>query len=680
MTVIASGLSTYTTGTLMSCQGQIYYANNYDPVKVWDGVSATMANAGMTGPAAVLGAPTTAAGGFDNGAHQIRYRYKNSKTGYVSNPSIALNYTVAGGLGLLTFTPVASADSKCDTIIFEATPVNSGNFYQCATTTNSATGLQFGMADTLLVQQFNSDSEYGSSENLETYTAEPPPIGTICTSYKGRMWVFGDVAFPVSAATFTNGSPTVTAVTPTPSTKMIGKVIRGGTDTTAYFISNVVGTTITLSVNYTGTGGTKTASIYSSTPNRGYYSRTFYPEQFYAAVWARDFLANRADHVTAVSPREDALYVFGLYSTDRIIYNSDPSAAAGAVILPIQGRRGAFNQRCIVDVDGTLYAWDRQGMYLVSRTPVQLSNPIIDTISDLIDFTYSANFHASFDPVERVVMFFFTRIGDTTTKYAFCFDIDDHQWWVNAWAQAITASAVMPSSDGQVRLALADANGYQWYFGVYGGFDGTPPTTTAVVTASVAGTTTTASTVEVLPSAPYSLLGVSVYRPLSGETSFVTAATTSSMTWSPAMATAVGASEKLYLGAIAYEYKTKWWVGSGQENVKSPLFLVIKLFPGSSSGLMRVYIYADFQSNPVTVTANSSDTWPGGVTVTNGNGYIDIALSGNAGDGLISVPINASYSNALQARLTSIKPDGALRLLDFGFMSGKDEEASDVGN
>lgn len=680
MTVIASSLSTYTIGTLMSCQGQVYYANNYDPVKVWDGISASMANAGMAGPAAALGAPGAAvAGGFDNGAHQIRYRYKNSKTGYVSNPSIALTYTAAAGNGLLTFTPVASADTKCDVILFEATPVNSGNFYQVATVVNAAAAAQFGMADTLLIQQFNSDSEYGSSENLETFSAEAPPIGSICVSYKGRMWIFGDVAFPISAAVFTNGSNSVTGVTPDPSVKMIGKVIRSASDTVAYSILNVVGNTITLSVNYTGTSGTKVASIYSATPNRGYYSRPFYPEQFYTSVWARDFLSNRADHVTAVSPREDALYVFGLYSTDRLIYNSDPSAAAGAVILPIQGRRGAFNQRCIVDVDGTLYAWDRQGIYLVDRTPQQLSEPIADTISDLVDFSYSSNFHASYDPVERVVMFFFVRYGDTKTKYAFAFDTDDHQWWVNSWMQAITASAVMPSSDGQVRLALADENGYQWYYGVYGGFDGVPPTSPTIITASGGGYVGF-DTTQVLPSAPYTLSGVSIYRTLTGESSIITTTVPSTIYFSPSFSTPVISGETFYLGAIAYEYQTKWWAGSGQENVKSPLYLIIKLYPGSSTGLMRVYIHADFQSYPTAVSANSSDTWPGGVSITNGNGYIDISLSGNAGDGLISVPINANYSNVLQARMTSIRPDGALRLLEFGFMSGKKEEASDVGN
>ena len=358
---LATGLNTNSRASLASCQGKIYLANGFDSVKRWDGISASLQDAGITGPTLVIGGPTgAAAGGLSAGDHLIRYRYKDTSTGYVSNPSIALTYTVAGGNGLLTFSIGAASnirtttDTKVDQYVIEATRVGGGTFYQLGVAALGAASVVVGMSDDALAQQFNSDDAYGSAEDLETYRNEIPPLGTILLPYRGLMWVLGDKAYPLTAVTFTNGSAAVSGTGF--NLRWAGYTILDASGTVRYEILSVASTiAMTLSRTYAGTTGAKSATVLAKFPNRGYWSNLFQPEQFFPTVNARDFLANKSDQVVAAIGRKDGMYIFGRTNTERLIYNADPSAAAGSVLSPIQGRRGAFNARCIVDIEGEVY-------------------------------------------------------------------------------------------------------------------------------------------------------------------------------------------------------------------------------------------------------------------------------------------------------------------------------------
>lgn len=685
MTSLATGLDTVNRACLASCQNQLYYSNNWNPVKVWNGIKSSLDDAGITGPSVVMGAPSAAvAGGMSNGDHLIRYRYKNTSTGYVSNPSPAQTYTVAGGNGLLTFAiGGASAirttsDSKVNQYVIEATAVGGGTFYQLGTAAVGAATVQVGMADSSLIQQFNSDAEYGSSANLETYSNEKPPLGTILLPYRGRMWVLGDAAYPLTGVTFTNGSAAVTGSAF--STSWAGRVILKAGDSVAYEILSVTdANNLTLSANYGGTTSTTTATVTSKFPNRGYYSRLYYPEQFFTSKWSRDFLANKSDQVTSAVGRDDGMYIFGLTNAERLIFNADPSAAAGAVLSPLLGRRGNWNQRTFVDVEGELYAWDRRGMWIVGKVPKHISLPIDDLLETYVDYTASTKFHASFDPISRVVLFFFVQSGDTQPKYAAAYEIDTGRWAFNSWLQGITASSIVSTTDGQVRLMLGDENGYSWYYGIDGSFDGPPPTTTCVLTVTGSPSTTVIPVSQTLPTTAPALNGVMLYNPLTGESKYISSNTSSQITVGSAFSAAPTVGQDMYLGPIQWEYRTKWWVGPGQEARKNPPYLVIKLFPGTATGKMRAYFYADFSTSPSQITAFSQDTFPDGVSCTNGNYYADIDLDGGDGDGTISVPIPIEWQDTIQVRLTSVRPDGALRLLDAQISLSKKGVVSDVG-
>lgn len=662
MTTLITGLNTAIRACFVSMQGCIYEANNFDTNKVWDGVRSTMVAAGIAAPAAAMASPSAASGNVTNGAHLARCRYRNSKTGYISNPSATTAVTVSSGNGQLTFTVVASSDSKVDKIDIELTPVNSGVYYRAASGSNANGTIVVSITDANLIQQFNADANYGSAENLDTFRNEVPPLGAILMPYKGRMFIGGDEPYTITG-TFTD---TTTGVTGTGfSANWVGRLVQVSGESVSYEISAATTTTLTLTVAWSGTTGSKTASVYSKTPNRVYYSPAGFPESFYTSVYARDLLQNRSDQLTGLYGRRDGLYCFGRYSGERLVFNDDPSAAT-SVIVPIFGNRGVFNQRCLVEADGRLFAFDRAGVYEVGETPQHISAKLDLSMAELLDYSYASSFHGCFDPVDRVLMWFCVATGDTTPKRAICFEIDTGRVFWHRFLQGITASAIVPTTDGQVRVMLGDENGYTWYFSIEGSYDGTPPATSAVVTVTGSPTTTVIPVTETLSTSP-SCAGVVVYNPLTTETAVCSSNTSSALTVGSGFASAPTVGQDLYLGAIPFEYRTKWLTSQGMESKKAPIYLIVKLYPGSSTGKLRVYIYQDFSSSPTTLTATASDLFNDGVNITSGNTYAELDLDAGSGDGFIAMPIDYTFKRAIQARLLSTKPTGELRILDAYF-------------
>ncbi len=665
MTTIKSGYNATNRATLAAMQGQLYITNNFDPVQVWNGIDSSSRDAGITGPVAALTAPTDAAGNTSPGTHLIRYRYRNSKTGYVSNPSPAFQYTVTAGL--LTFTAasqyVVSSDAKVDTIDFEMTALNGKAFYRAATGLNSASTIVVNIVDTSLIQQFNVDDAYGSSDILDIFSHYAPPLGAITVPYLGRLWVGGDVAYPLTGITFTNASPTVTGTGF--STSWAGRLIRDGSNTVAYEILSATTTTITLTVNWSGSTGVTTASVYSKTPNRVSYSRLGFPESFQTGITERDMLNGRSDQLVGIWGRSDGLYFFGRVCAERLSFNTNPSAVTSKT-WPIEGNRGTFNQRCLVEAEGELFSFDRQGVYLVGAKPEPLSPSVDGVLTELCDYAYSAVFHAAFDPRDRQLLFFFVRSGDTLPKYALAFDLEGKRWCVHYFQQAVTAARIVPTSDGQVRLQLSDENGYSWFFGIDGSFDGVPPASSAIGTATGTPSSTVVDVTETLSTSP-SLVGVMVYDSVSGEVRVISANTASQFTVSVAWTGAPPAARVFYFGAILWEYRSKWW-NTGSMAVKvRPTHFLLTLYPGSATGKLRVEYFTDFSAVAETVTSLSTDLFPDGVTVTTGGTYIELELDGGSGDGYIPVPMIADWSRAIQVRLTALRPDGELRILDFQY-------------
>lgn len=680
MTTLLTGLNTTNKTVMTAINGRVYLANDFDNIKVITPDRAT--DAGITGPSGALGSPTAGAGNTTNGTHLIRYRYRDSRSGYISNPSDALSYTVSGGNGSLVFNVTsdytASSDVKVDYIDFEMTPVDDSTFYRAQSILNTATTATVSLSDASLTQQFNASANYGSAANFDLFSNAKPPSAAVMASHRNILFVGGDHPYAVSAS-FTQSSATVNYSGG--SSNWVGRLIQVSSDTVAYEISAVGSATMTLSAVYAGSTGTKSATVYKKLPNRIYYSRLNYPESFDTINQARDVLIGRGDRVRALYSLRDALYIFGQYSSDRLAFNTNPSAATSNLI-PIKGNRGVFNQQCLVEADGRVFAWDRLGMYEVKEVPRHISTHIDNTLSEMVDYTEFAQFHGVYDPIERALLWFFVATGDTVPKFAATVEIDtidggDPRWQFHQYRQGITSSQVIASTDGQVRGWVGDENGYTWALSTVNTFDGVYPTNPGVVTAA-SGATTTVIPVDETLYTTVTLAGCILYDPSSGEERLISTNTASTITLATALTNAPSDGDELWLGSFQCEYRTKWWAGQGMQNKKRPSYFYLMLYPGNSTGKLSIYFYKDFSTQPFTFS-NADNSYVGMDGVTFSNGVLTIDLDGGNGDGFVSVNMPSDWSRALQARVVSDRPDGTLRIMDMGFRTFSQDEV-EVGN
>lgn len=676
MTSVILGQNTTNKSTFTSVNGRVYIANDFDVLKVVNADEGF--SAGITGPAAVIGAATAAAGNTTNGTHLIRYRYKDSRTQFVSNPSDALSVAVSGGNGTLTFdigtagTDITrSTDGKVDTIQIEMTPVADGTFWLAKSVLQVATTVAVSISDAVLTAGTNIDATLGSADGFDLFSHEVPPVCALIATMRNRTFVGGNTPYSI-ALTVTSNNTAFSGTGFSPN--WVGRLIQTGAETTQYEIATVGSllTTGTLTSVYTGASGSKTFTVFSKFPNRVYYSRFGYPESYFASQYARDVLQGRGDTLRAMYASPDAMYFFGKYSSDRLAFVTDPSATTSSLIN-IKGNRGVLNQRCLVEADGRLFAWDRQGIYEVSDVPQAISGPVDTYLSSTSDFDYASSCHGGYDPVEKVLIWFFVASGDTVPKYAVCKELYSNRWFFYNFLQGITSSAVIAGSDGQVRLWLGDENGYRWAFSGVGSFDGVPPLQTAVVTVAASSTTSVLNTNEPLNTS-LGMAGATVYVPTTGQTGIVASNTASAITLATALTTLPATNAELWLGSIPFIYETKWFEGAGRETKMSPAYFYISLYPGSASGLMQIYLYTDYdESQPESFTLSADDQTPDGVTVVGGVLTVDLA-GGVSADGFLNVPLTAGWDRALKVRMVSQKPIGALRIMDVGFRITKNDE------
>jgi hypothetical protein len=662
MTTLASSINTEFRGNFAAIQGRCYFANDFNPVKVWDGISSTTNDAGIDAPTVAPTTPSSGAGNVTLGDHLVRYRYYNSSSLYVSNPSTAITVTVASTTKNLTFTVgthlTASSDAKVDQIIVEATTAGGTKYYRVGTVANTAAqSLSYNVSDAVLIQGDNVAALTGD------FGHEPPPLFAIACSHRGRLFGAGSTTRTRTVGV-TNGNATVTGTDF--SLEWAGRRIKVGSDTVAYQIASVSSaTSMTLTKVYAGsTNASVSASIFSSTPNRLYWSRELFPEGWKATEYARDVLSNRSDEFRGMTSYSGDLWIFGRHSAERLAFTNDPGTSEGQII-PVPGERGVHNQACLIEAEGVLYAWDRIGMYVCGQSPRHLSKPIDRTLTDYVDFEYSADFHGVYDPTDRVLMWFFTLYGDTEPHYAACLELDAGRWSLAYFQQAITASTVVPDSEGQVRAMLGDSNGYTWFFGIEGGFDGLPPSAPSVLTTTGTPTSTVITVTQTLPTSP-DMAGCVVRNTANDETAVIQSNTVTTLTMvSPGFTTTPAAAATLYAGEIAFTYESKWFTLGG--NTTRVVYLRIRLHPSSATGKCRVYIYKEWSSTPVVFTSMASDVFPDGVTVTNGASYIEIDLDGGDGDGVVMVPLPCDWAKHWKAQLVCDRPDGEIRLLDMAF-------------
>lgn len=258
-----TGMSATAKGCFVKADERLYYADGTAFKYIDRDLDA--GDAGITAPASQVGDATVATGGsMDVGVHSYRYRYYDSATGYLSDPSepnsveltpdtspYGSKFTLTYGTGSQDI--VASTQTgKVDKVIIEVTPGNSTKYYDAYVINNpTSSGTHtVDLSDAELRSQLRraGGALVGNS---------PPPNAPIVTEHRGRLF---------------------------------------------------------------GTG-------VSGSENLLYWSGPGLPEGWNTVSQARVVLNDSNDTPTALLSAFGDLYIIGLYTMSRMAYTSDPAAA-----------------------------------------------------------------------------------------------------------------------------------------------------------------------------------------------------------------------------------------------------------------------------------------------------------------------------------------------------------------
>jgi hypothetical protein len=683
LSTLASGYSSAHRGTLSEYRRMAYLSNGWDKLKRWDGRTASLETAGIEGPSQDLDSwapvPTDAAGDCDDGVHVVRYRYMDSRTGFVSNPSEEREVTSASGQ--LTFAVnttgqaniIRSTDAKVDRIVLEMSVVGGAEFFQAAEALNTASTIVVSISDAELETQFLPWDDDGH---------DVPPVAKYVVSHRDRLWLFGQVVHSTGTATFTNSSANVaegstdpdwrasalgdnTASPPTyPS---VAWFIQKDGEQTAYEIDTFDDSAnrIVLKAAYPGTTASNSAYQIFTRANVVWVSRPGYPESFQPLLFINGPNNEMAGDITAGVGYSSSMIFYSLSGMTKLAWDDDP--LEDPVYVPLSTKYGALNQRVVCEVEGRVYAMDRNGWTKWQGTfPEMISRPI-DALRASIDYTKADNFHAVFVPAIRAIRWHVCYTGEDYPKHYIQHDIDTGQWSTGEFLQGVSESRLVPTSNGP-RVVYGDENGHSWFADV-GTCDGCDEDYSHLTTAAGSTATVLAIATITLPTSGAGLAGCyAQWRKTDGTyvSRLISSNTASTITIASTFGSTLGAGETLWVGPIPSKLKTRAYAAKKRSKKTRPRYLNVEFTPESSARLIQVRLYDDLSDTAKTWAAAQNDrdglTYPGTNTRYPSSDWL--ASVANT-DGTVQVPPGSEFRRYVEFELEMNEPDATYELLSL---------------
>lgn len=688
MTVLYSSLSPNHIPRVAEYRKVAYVANGWDAVRRWDGRTTSAELAGIAGPSQVTGswAPasgagngyTTASGDSTIGVHVFRYRYMDSRTGYVSNPSAEFELKVDSGSEAISFeieasgseNVIVSTDSKVDTIILEATVVGSDDtggaaFFEAARGANTAgTTVTFDIADANLEVKVLDWADDGH---------DVPPIAQNIVSHRERIWLFGQVTHAVGTATFTNGSVDVDEGSTDPdwNTEALGSasgessipwLIQLEGDSTAYEIDyyDSGNSKIVLKKAFTGTTSSDAGYKIYSRAHAIWVSNPDYPEGFTPLKFLSGPQNEMSGDLTAGVGHGASMLFYSTNSSYKLAWDRGP--LEDPIMIPLSSEYGALNQRVVVKVQGRVFAMDYLGWTEYQGIRPKLISRPIDEIRDLIDYSKSDNFHACFLPEARAIRWWVCYTDDTGNypKRYVQYDLDSGSWSTGEYYQGISASKLIPTSTG-LQVMLGDENGHTW-FADQGTCDGCYAVDSHLTAAS--GCTATVLQVdETLDITNVGLAGCFLYHVESGEAKLISSNTSGAITLTSALSTVPSDGDTFWVGPIPSKLKTKAFSSSRRAEKRRAAKVWLTFDPLSSTRYLQFRIYEDLstvaQSWGTSRKARKGLVWPGDTT---GYPATDWLVDLSDSDGHVWIAIGTEYRRYVELELEILEPDADLQI------------------
>lgn len=678
----------------------LYLTNGWDRMRRWVGNWARRRDwsgtnelqevpyAGIEGPSIepTAWAPTSGGGyavagggSWEAGTRQVRFRYGESATGHVSNPSNPISITLAEGGKTITFdvgsgsaTKIPlSTDLKVDQVIIESTIADGTLFFLVGifptTTYVDAPG---GTPITSIETSISDAALEASALPWEDDGHDLPPAKRYVLSHRGRLVLYGDVTYEEGTITLVLNSTTVVGSGTKWSEFALGtaddppiagrRFLRAGYFEWYEIESRDSDTQLTLK-DYWGAASVAGAAYQiASGNNLIYFSRADYPEAFPPTSYIGLPTGGHGGQVTAAIGIDDAI----LFCTDtasfRFTWISEPSEDGAA--YPVPGNRGAISPHVCVTANGRVYLMDRLGIWCYDGgVPVDISRKIEKILASL-DYAYADSWHAVYMPRLKAIRWYVTPAGQTQPTYYVQYDPTRDTWCDGELQHALTASHFgRTHRDDQLRALGGDANGHVWWLDT-GTSDGGAGYTHLTVAAGSFGTYVAVA--ETLAPQSIQLYGTEVYHPASGESRRITGNVDNALVLASAF-TSIAPGDALWLGPIRAKLRTKTFYAANLEHKQRPRCLRGFYTPLSSNRYLQVRVY---ENNSTTAKTWGDMSFRGlmGNVIRPGTltGYptSDWLVNLNANEGRFEIPLGANAVWCVAVELEIVEPDAELAL------------------
>jgi len=672
--------------TIAEFEESAYIANDRDKLKVVYGYNIYRAyDAGIADPDTFS---VVIAGGGSSailGVYYLRYRYKNSHTGYVSNASSEEKLEVTGAGNKLQWKVTLSSDTKVDGILLEVLIPGSTTWRlvdEVANATDSTT-LKYEPTSTFSIPI----TEYLTEDTPNSTFHYEPPVFQNVVSHRGRL--FGCGAVVESGGTAAVGGDVMVSGFGTEWTSTYaqsGRLLMFPTINARNFIKSVDSPTditledaaaITTSGNYT---------ISSINPNVLYWSNALLPESWDTINNFTNVLLKTDDSPVGMESYYDNLLIFGSHSTETLLYTEDPTTEGK--VSSVSDKRGAVNQECVVRVDNIIYTLDRHGIWMFRGGQAEhisyAIDEILDGVADGWDGVYwtgAANsFHGQYYPNRREVIWWLDlrRTGESTAgNYrSIHYHIDNHTFTLGHYGLDIKSSMSAPDQNLVLRPVIANANGDWFYYGVgtsegahpdsatSGYVSSTGPATTHFNFASGDGSLYTSR--ETLAGVPFVIDGFA-----SGIIQTVAGTLITPVDTLPSPPTP---GDVVFIGPIETSVTTPEISINGPEKDNQFIWFEIIHTP-NTVGSIRVQFFGNYSAAPVEITTDSAT-----FNANNYNLSIDsadlstvICKIDSTTKGYIRIPIMTNYYNVMSAKITAIDPGANFRINAFRFVGSSSE-------
>ena len=300
--------------------------------------------------------------------------------------------------------------------------------------------------------------------------APPPCFKSVCCAFQDRMTYLVDPIYTTGQVSqYTANSTSVVGNTAGGNATgwtdhLVGRLFCPDPDdnNNTYIIESVnEGTqTITLDKGYLGSTATnKTYTIINPPEERNtiYISEQDLPESVITQIAIQENVRDEDELVGAIVMGAQ-YYALKEHSIYRVTWAKNPLLDAQPQLAAM---RGAINHNCADQHENILYIMDEEGPYAFQGNGVQpIGTPVADQWSDqLLDFSKKSTWSVRVDPLEELVYFFVTGVGDSgdRPRRALVYDIRTQTWskWTYSWD---VGDSVKLTHGNQRRLLMGVTN------------------------------------------------------------------------------------------------------------------------------------------------------------------------------------------------------------------------------